>query len=183
MMATMESVRRDIKLLRQPSPGPGHRRYVRIYSKKARSMLSPSSSTSYSRKGNRPSRPNTPSKSPRQGFPELSDVPCYTCRRRHVKCDRILPHCAKCAKKGVACLGYKKPLRWADGVAVRGKLKGKAQPVVDSVAIDLTRKAVEETFPSIWEDAAHLGLHTTDNCCSNVVGSTSSFLELVDYCK
>lgn len=88
----MESVRRDIKLLRQPSPGPGHRRYVRIYSKKARSMLSPSSSTSYSRKGNRPSRPNTPSKSPRQGFPELSDVPCYTCRRRHVKCDRILPH-------------------------------------------------------------------------------------------
>lgn len=23
---------------------------------------------------------------------DMSDVPCYTCRRRHVKCDRLLPH-------------------------------------------------------------------------------------------
>ena len=67
-----------------------------------------------------------------ENLSELSDVPCYTCRRRHVKCDRQLPTCAKCVKKGVPCLGYQKPLRWAEGVAVRGKLKGKSQPVVDS---------------------------------------------------
>jgi hypothetical protein len=103
--------------------------------KKARKML-PSSSTSStpSKKSDAPLRPGTPSViHPQTGdLAEQSDVPCYTCRRRHVKCDRMLPTCAKCAKKGVPCLGYQKPLRWAEGVAVRGKLKGKSRPVVDS---------------------------------------------------
>ncbi|KAK7182906.1 hypothetical protein PSPO01_11005 [Paraphaeosphaeria sporulosa] len=37
-----------------------------------------------------PHRSGTPSNSSHP--PEVSDVQCYTCRRRHVKCDRILPH-------------------------------------------------------------------------------------------
>ncbi|KAF2119142.1 hypothetical protein BDV96DRAFT_596911 [Lophiotrema nucula] len=94
----------------------------------------PSSSSSSFKKNERPSKPASPANSnpSATGEPaELSDVQCYTCRRRHVKCDRTLPNCVKCAKKGVPCLGYQKPLRWAEGVAVRGKLKGKSQPVVD----------------------------------------------------
>lgn len=113
-------------------PSPSTRRYVQILSKKTKRMAVPSSSSNspLSKRFNSPGTSSKPSTPPEE-LPELSDVPCYTCRRRHVKCDRILPTCAKCAKKGVPCLGYQKPLRWAEGVAVRGKLKGKAQPVVD----------------------------------------------------
>lgn len=106
------------------------RRYIKIHSKKTEEMAS-SSNSPLSRNT---SRLNTQASANTQAdqVAEQSDVPCYTCRRRHVKCDRTLPACAKCAKKGVPCLGYQKPLRWAEGVAVRGKLKGKSQPVVDS---------------------------------------------------
>ena len=57
----------------------------------------------------------------------FSPVPCYTCRRRHVKCDGIRPTCAKCAKKGVACLGYRKPLKWVGGSTVNVKRKENSQ--------------------------------------------------------
>lgn len=57
-----------------------------------------------------------------------SAVDCYTCRRRRVKCDRALPHCAKCERTKLDCLGYKKPLVWNKGVASRGKMMGKTFP-------------------------------------------------------
>lgn len=59
----------------------------------------------------------------------LSAVDCYTCRRRRVRCDRVLPGCAKCARTQLDCLGYKKPLVWNKGVASRGKMMGKTFPV------------------------------------------------------
>lgn len=59
----------------------------------------------------------------------LSAVDCYTCRRRRVRCDRVLPGCAKCARTQLECLGYKKPLVWNKGVASRGKMMGKTFPV------------------------------------------------------
>lgn len=73
-------------------PPTGNRRCVRIYAKVSRKML-PSSSSPLSRKGDKAPRSNLLSRqpSPFEEPPELSDVPCYTCRRRHVKCDRILP--------------------------------------------------------------------------------------------
>lgn len=59
---------------------------------------------------------------------KTSDVDCYTCRRRRVKCDRQLPHCAKCERTKLDCLGYTKPLVWNKGVASRGKMMGKTFP-------------------------------------------------------
>lgn len=49
---------------------------------------------------------------------------CYTCRRRRVPCDKVLPTCWKCYLAGKECLGYKKPLTWVKGVASRGKMMG-----------------------------------------------------------
>jgi len=57
-----------------------------------------------------------------------SNVDCYTCRRRRVKCDRQLPLCAKCERTKLECLGYRKPLVWNKGVASRGKMMGKTFP-------------------------------------------------------
>ncbi|KAH7073583.1 hypothetical protein BKA63DRAFT_36278 [Paraphoma chrysanthemicola] len=168
-----------IKGLEQP---PLYRRKcIQISPKSSRTMLSTSSTSS--KKGSRVSRQNTPgySTSSRDQIPELSDVQCYTCRRRHVKCDRILPHCAKCAKKGVPCLGYRKPLRWAEGVAVRGKLKGKTQPVVDSQALSVSQVVVEEQRSSLLAEAAHFGIHASNNCCSKGTTTDATFLELIRY--
>ncbi|OJD17437.1 hypothetical protein AJ78_02462 [Emergomyces pasteurianus Ep9510] len=58
------------------------------------------------------------------GSQKLSSSPCYTCRRRRVICDRLLPTCRKCDSAQKACLGYKKPLTWVQGVASRGKMMG-----------------------------------------------------------
>lgn len=59
-----------------------------------------------------------------------ADGPCWTCRRRRLKCDRALPICGKCTCSQQPCLGYSKdkPLRWTDSVATRGKLTGKKVP-------------------------------------------------------
>lgn len=54
-----------------------------------------------------------------------SETPCWTCRRRRVQCDGVIPTCQKCKKAGKECLGYKKPLVWNAGVASRGRMMGK----------------------------------------------------------
>lgn len=56
--------------------------------------------------------------------PQASPQPCHNCRRRRLKCDRSLPHCFKCIKRGQECLGYECLLRWEDGIASRGKMAG-----------------------------------------------------------
>lgn len=56
---------------------------------------------------------------------------CSTCTKRRIRCDLAQPTCKKCAKKGLACPGYGPRLRWAGGVAVRGKLKGQNVPLPD----------------------------------------------------
>lgn len=38
---------------------------------------------------------------------------CSTCKRRKVKCDEQLPGCKRCAKIGVECPGYHKPVKWS----------------------------------------------------------------------
>ncbi|KAL2839110.1 fungal-specific transcription factor domain-containing protein [Aspergillus pseudoustus] len=50
---------------------------------------------------------------------------CYTCRRRHIQCDRSGVPCAKCQKAGLQCLD-KRPVRWVQGVAIRGGMRGKS---------------------------------------------------------
>ncbi|KAL5341903.1 fungal-specific transcription factor domain-containing protein [Aspergillus crustosus] len=50
--------------------------------------------------------------------------PCYTCRRRHIQCDRTQTPCSKCQKAGLKCLD-KRPVRWVQGVAIRGSMRGR----------------------------------------------------------
>lgn len=54
----------------------------------------------------------------------LSREACHSCRRQRLKCDRSLPQCLKCVKKGQKCLGYQRLLRWGQGIASRGKMTG-----------------------------------------------------------
>ncbi|KAK9235252.1 fungal-specific transcription factor domain-containing protein [Lipomyces kononenkoae] len=49
---------------------------------------------------------------------------CHNCRRSRLKCDRSLPHCLKCTRRGQSCLGYGILLRWENGMASRGKMAG-----------------------------------------------------------
>lgn len=56
--------------------------------------------------------------------PEESTQACHNCRRSRLKCDKTLPHCLKCGKKGQQCLGYQRLLRWERGIASRGKMAG-----------------------------------------------------------
>lgn len=54
----------------------------------------------------------------------IASVPCWTCRRRRLRCDSLMPSCAKCTKAGIQCLGYRpeKPLVWV-GLGRRGHKK------------------------------------------------------------
>ncbi|KAH7158330.1 fungal-specific transcription factor domain-containing protein [Fusarium sp. MPI-SDFR-AT-0072] len=38
---------------------------------------------------------------------------CSICKKRKVKCDEQLPGCKRCAKIGVECPGYHKPVKWS----------------------------------------------------------------------
>ncbi|VUC34386.1 unnamed protein product [Clonostachys rosea] len=49
--------------------------------------------------------------------------PCWTCRNRHVQCDQTRTPCTKCTKAGLEC-SEKRPVRWVQGVAIRGKMQG-----------------------------------------------------------
>ena len=57
---------------------------------------------------------------------------CFTCRSRHVKCDRKRPYCGQCLEMGKDCSGYKTTLTWGVGVASRGKLRGLSLPVAEN---------------------------------------------------
>ncbi|KAI4854657.1 hypothetical protein E4T44_00009 [Aureobasidium sp. EXF-8845] len=56
--------------------------------------------------------------------PATSQYACHNCRRQRLKCDRSIPHCAKCTKRAQECLGYGQLFRWQSGVAARGRLTG-----------------------------------------------------------
>ncbi|KAL5361894.1 fungal-specific transcription factor domain-containing protein [Aspergillus floccosus] len=54
---------------------------------------------------------------------------CPRCRTRRISCDRTLPHCRKCTSRNFVCPGYGVVLRWAQGVASRGRLAGRSLPL------------------------------------------------------
>ena len=53
------------------------------------------------------------------------EKPCYTCRRRHIQCDRTQTPCLKCQKAGQECHD-ERPVRWVQGIAVRGNMRGRS---------------------------------------------------------
>jgi hypothetical protein len=60
--------------------------------------------------------------------PTPSSRGCFQCSRRRIICDKGEPSCGKCIKKGIPCSGQGR-IRFADGVARRGKLKDCKIPV------------------------------------------------------
>ncbi|KAJ5794069.1 hypothetical protein N7457_000668 [Penicillium paradoxum] len=56
---------------------------------------------------------------------------CPTCQRRRIKCDRGLPGCRKCSKRSLECPGYGIQLKWVQGVASRGNLRGRTVPFLN----------------------------------------------------
>ncbi|KPM40572.1 hypothetical protein AK830_g6019 [Neonectria ditissima] len=56
---------------------------------------------------------------------------CRVCDRRRIRCDLQRPFCQKCLKKGLTCPGYGPRLRWVNGIAARGRLKGHKTPNYD----------------------------------------------------
>ncbi|KAM0430879.1 hypothetical protein ACHAPT_005511 [Fusarium lateritium] len=53
---------------------------------------------------------------------------CLNCKRRKRKCDEARPGCQACEKRGILCEGYATPLRWANGIASRGRFAGASAP-------------------------------------------------------
>lgn len=60
--------------------------------------------------------------------PTNACIGCRSCRARRLHCDRTLPHCIKCKRKGITCPGYGIELRWTNSVASRGRFKGHPAP-------------------------------------------------------
>lgn len=74
----------------------------------------------------------------------LTNSGCYTCERRRIVCDRGLPSCLKCTKKGFVCPGYGQRLRWVGGAAIRGRL----------AQADDARSSFATTANDIWSIAS-----------------------------
>ncbi|KAI1976517.1 hypothetical protein LOZ53_001755 [Ophidiomyces ophidiicola] len=55
---------------------------------------------------------------------------CWTCRARKKKCDETHPECLQCRNKGLKCEGYEARLKWGNGIASRGYLKGMNCPTM-----------------------------------------------------
>lgn len=57
---------------------------------------------------------------------------CPRCIKRRIRCDRSFPKCEKCASRNLQCPGFKLLYRkWDQGIASRGKLKGKRNPILE----------------------------------------------------
>lgn len=56
---------------------------------------------------------------------------CRRCVKRRIKCDRSIPQCQKCNVRGYDCPGFESiQLKWNQGVASRGRLKGENFPII-----------------------------------------------------
>lgn len=59
---------------------------------------------------------------------------CFQCSKRRIDCDLGQPQCKKCAKKDLECSGLGR-IRFVQGVASRGKLKGSKIPTLPAVMV------------------------------------------------
>ena len=80
---------------------------------------------------------------------------CFTCTKRHVKCDRRRPYCSLCLEIGDKCSGYKTQLTWGVGVASRGKHRGLSLPVAEASPVSKDpKKAPAKSQPGATTTAA-----------------------------
>ncbi|KAL0933257.1 uncharacterized protein CTRU02_212220 [Colletotrichum truncatum] len=72
---------------------------------------------------------------------------CANCERRRIRCDLKRPTCHKCSKKGLECPGYNRQLRWVNGVAARGHLRGQSVPTRPPRSEPLQAPALASHYP------------------------------------
>ncbi|KAK9319211.1 fungal-specific transcription factor domain-containing protein [Lipomyces orientalis] len=69
-------------------------------------------------------------------------APCYTCRRRRIRCDQSHIPCAKCEKSGFECF-QQRPLRWVKGTTLRSKFQS---PVLSKSLIEVSDSVATKSF-------------------------------------
>ena len=85
---------------------------------------------------------------------------CYTCRRRRIQCDRSQIPCRKCEKAGLKCL-EKRPIRWVQGVAIRGAMRGRSHQ--DNRVSSAPVGAIDMALDSLIEGRKRV--HGTGQAC------------------
>lgn len=99
-----------------------------------------------------------------------NDVDCGKCQVRRVKCDRSLPGCRKCGKRSLQCPGYGTKVKWVQGVASRGKLRGKSIPLRDAPAAALTAHVATSAIFNVH------GMHHVSHGLDSFPSSTQNVL-------
>ncbi|KZL85089.1 c6 finger domain-containing protein [Colletotrichum incanum] len=101
----------------------------------------------------------------------IADAPCWTCRRRRLKCDNIKPACVKCTRAGIQCLGYgpKRPLAWV-GLGRRTKPTHRLA--------DSEKTGSNETAASPPSQTGEIAIRIADDEteCFRILKSPSNFL-------
>ncbi|THY24323.1 hypothetical protein D6D01_05518 [Aureobasidium pullulans] len=131
---------------------------------------------------------------------DRSQHPCHNCRRQRLKCDRSIPQCAKCIKRGHECLGYSRLFRWREGVANRGLLTGVtfanetadnrpalARPLQRKNELELSQTSLRSLTDPLVQDLSHtsrlyLSYFASDVCRNLVLYDTphqNPFRELI----
>lgn len=70
---------------------------------------------------------------------------CYQCTKRRIICDMTEPRCLKCTNKGLDCSGNGLRYRFNDGIASRGKLRGRTTPMVAQACQQPARKKLRQS--------------------------------------
>ncbi|KAL4952935.1 fungal-specific transcription factor domain-containing protein [Aspergillus filifer] len=110
------------------------------------------------------------------------DKPCYTCRRRHIQCDQTQTPCLKCQKAGLECHG-ERPVRWVQGVAVRGNMRGRSyqnDSVCKKPVMSIQSRPVSRVDPSSVRNALtppRIPLSMTDWTLSQLDQSSRYYLD------
>ncbi|KAJ5627786.1 hypothetical protein N7490_010014 [Penicillium lividum] len=98
---------------------------------------------------------------------------CYTCRNRRIQCDQSGIPCAKCQKSGLEC-HEKRPVRWVQGVAIRGKMMGRT---FSSNADNVNKKSALIKSSRSVVNPVHSGGLNFDNFTLDIIPNLSSTLQ------
>ncbi|KIW77227.1 hypothetical protein Z517_09673 [Fonsecaea pedrosoi CBS 271.37] len=81
---------------------------------------------------------------------------CKTCRRRHIKCDKVRPTCLTCSAVGAACEGFSQDLKWVDSRSRTTNNEGRTESAGQSVRRHLYTEATRELMSkALRSDFAH----------------------------
>jgi len=88
---------------------------------------------------------------------------CWTCRKRHVKCDELRPECARCVKGGFECQGYGIKLVWIDP---------DTQEREQNIRRAIGAPAIYDHDSSFMRVDVQHALETLENCSTDAKGLT-----------